>query len=138
MNLISHAMAFGLGYTLGRPDGRRALGRLGTRATRLARRPEVVELRERGWDLAAERAAALRSAVGRRSRRAGSGEAVDAQDRGGHRPEPGRPGTVPTDSDTATPPSGFGGRTVAEDSHDLIVGRRVPPPASPDAAADRP
>lgn len=88
MGLISHAVALGLGYTLGGPDGRRRLGRLGRHAGALIR-PEVAKLRERGWDIAGEQVLAARSLATRRSRRADLA-AFLAED------DPARPFATPT------------------------------------------
>ncbi len=60
MGLTRYALAFGLGYTLGQPDGRRRLTGLGQQAVELAKRPEVTRLRERGRDLAADSLRAAR------------------------------------------------------------------------------
>ena len=64
MGLMSHVLAVGLGYTLGRPDGPRRLGEL-------LHRPEVRRLRKRGRDLAGDGAQALKRRVGERAGRRG-------------------------------------------------------------------
>ena len=60
MGLTRYALVFGLGYALGRPDGRRRLGDLGQQTVELTRRPEVKRLRERSWDLAGDTVRAAR------------------------------------------------------------------------------
>jgi hypothetical protein len=59
MGLIRTALVFGAGYTLGRPDAREYLAQLG-------QRPQVKQLRERGWDRAGEAVAVGRRAVASR------------------------------------------------------------------------
>ena len=61
MSLIKYGIAVGIGYYLGRPDGRRQLVRLGQQAGEIGRRPEVKQLRERGRDIAGERAVAAKN-----------------------------------------------------------------------------
>ena len=39
MGLVSHALAFGLGYVLGRPGGRQQVVQLGQQVTELADKP---------------------------------------------------------------------------------------------------
>lgn len=117
MRLISHALAFGLGYTVSRPDGRQRLTELGRQTLELSRRPEVKRLRERGWDLAGDGLLAARNRLTARSR---------AADRAG------QPGSerhsrrwrrsAPADPSTAS--ARFRGGTGAEDPHDVMVGRR--------------
>jgi hypothetical protein len=77
MRLISNAVVLGLGYALGRPDGRHHLGRLRRQAAQLTRHPEVKKLRERGWDVAGEQLLAARNLTTRRSRRADLAEFLD-------------------------------------------------------------
>lgn len=72
MGLARYALAFGLGYTLGRPDGRRHLTDLGQQAVELTKRPEVTRLRERGRDLAADSVRAARKKLPAASRAADS------------------------------------------------------------------
>jgi hypothetical protein len=54
MKLASHGFAVGLGYLLGRPDGRACLAHLGRQAADLTRRPAVVRLQERAKALASD------------------------------------------------------------------------------------
>ena len=61
MSLIKYGIAVGIGYYLGRPDGRRQLVRLRQQAVEIGRRPEVKQLQERGRDIAGERAAAAKN-----------------------------------------------------------------------------
>jgi hypothetical protein len=63
MGLVSHALAFGLGYLLGRPGGRQQVVQLGHQVTELAEKPEVKRLAARGRELANDRAHAAKDAV---------------------------------------------------------------------------
>ncbi len=67
MGLISHGIAFGLGYAVARPDGRRQLRE---RLLELSRRPEVTRMTERGRTIAVDRvrAATTRAATTRATR----------------------------------------------------------------------
>ena len=73
MRLLGHAVALGLGYALGRPDGRH---RLRHQARELGRRPAIRQLREHGWDLLGDQLLAARNLAGRRSWRATAAEAL--------------------------------------------------------------
>ena len=63
MGLVSHALAFGLGYVLGRPGGRQQVVQLGQQVTELADKPEVKRLAARGRELATDKANAAKDAV---------------------------------------------------------------------------
>jgi hypothetical protein len=111
MGLTKYGVAAGIGYHLGQPQGRRQLRWLRQQIIGLARRPEVRDLRERGWDVAGDCALAA-SNLARKLR--GKSRATVAAPRG------------PLDG---TGPNGFEGRTVAEDSHAVITGIVPPSPA---------
>jgi hypothetical protein len=51
MGLLGHTVTFGLGYAMGRPDGRRRLAQLRSRAVELSRRPEAEQLRHSSRNL---------------------------------------------------------------------------------------
>ena len=70
MGLTRYALVFGLGYTLGRPDGRRRLSDLGQQTAALTRRPEIKRLQERGWDIAGDTLRAARKKLPATSRQA--------------------------------------------------------------------
>jgi hypothetical protein len=72
MGLITHALAFGVGYALGRPDGRQRLVQLTQQATELAGHPQVKRQRERSWDFANDQVLAAKRRMDARSRAAGS------------------------------------------------------------------
>jgi hypothetical protein len=59
MGLISHAVAAGIGYTLGRPDGRRKLDRLRQQLAEYGRSPEVQRVRDSALAVVAERVPVL-------------------------------------------------------------------------------
>ena len=63
MGLVSHALAFGLGYVLGRPGGRQQFVQMGQQVTELAEKPEVKRLAARGRELANDKAHAAKDAV---------------------------------------------------------------------------
>jgi hypothetical protein len=116
MSLLSHGLAVGLGYVLGRPAGRAKLAEAGRQAADLARRPEVARLRQHGKDFAVDQAKSVKRKIAARSRAA----------------------HFPPSADTV-PPSTLGGTTVAEDSKAAMLGTPVTPRAeSPAPPADRP
>src|SRR3954467_1043949 len=78
MKLLSYGLAVGLGYLLGRPDGRERLAQVGRQAADLTQRPEVVKLRERGKDVATERAQAVKQKVVARSKNSDSPSGPDS------------------------------------------------------------
>jgi hypothetical protein len=161
MKLLSYGLAVGLGYLLGRPDGRERLAQVGRQAADLAQRPEVVRLRERGKDVATERVQAVKQKVVARSKNTDSpgsgpdsptGGAEAASDAGfaAARPRRGlralswRPsfsrsrGAHFPPSENLAPPTALGGTTVMEDSEAAILGMPVAShPESPTPPTDR-
>lgn len=123
MSLFKYAAAAAVGYYAGQPRGRRQVERLRGRTVELLRSPKVTQLRERGWDIAGERVSAAVKSV---QRRRANGAPVIPDDGGlidhetDHQPSP---ATV-----VATAESGFGGRTVEEDSQTVRTGIIPPPP----------
>jgi hypothetical protein len=135
MRLFRYAVAAGIGYYAGQPEGRRQLTTLRRRAAELARSPEVRRLRERGWDMVGDGALATRNIAAKarsNGNRAGGtpdGESA-ATTRSGRRVLRGwsswrraRPDTAATADPAAGTgpaeldrPAGFSGTTVAEDS----------------------
>jgi hypothetical protein len=101
MRLLSHAMALGVGYALGRPDGHHQLGQLRRQAVALTRPPLVRKLRERGRDLAGDLVLATRNLAARRSRRGYIDDRNVAQDTSG----PTFGTSVPPSGSAAAPPS---------------------------------
>jgi hypothetical protein len=67
MGLLSHGLAVGVGYLLGRPDGRARVARAGRQAADLAQRPEVARIRVRGKDLAVNQAQTVKQRITARS-----------------------------------------------------------------------
>lgn len=86
MTLLTHGLAAGLGYLLGRPDGRARLARTSRKAADLAQRPDVVRVRERGQDLVKNQARAVKQKVVARPDAAAPASSADDA----------RPGTAPT------------------------------------------
>ena len=166
MSLIKYGIAAAAGYHFGQPQGRRQLEQLRRQVVQLRNRPEVKRWQERGWDIAYERArAAQRLASTRMAGRrtavdpaAGSATAVADpasppriggsrhRNRWAARWRRSRPSTNPTPVDPTVPIStaaatGFGGRTVAEDSEAAHTGLIPPPPigrTTPPSPAPRP
>lgn len=158
MGLITAALAFGAGYTLGKPEGREQVRSYLQQAREQARTPEAARLRKRGQEVVADRLRAV-------TRRADSGRTVDdtlpaersrprSPGRGWRRPRP-TPGVVdpagvpaststsdavgtatavpaatPTTAPAENDAAGFGGSTVAEDSHAAILGLDSPSPTA--------
>jgi hypothetical protein len=144
MKLVSHGLAAGLGYMLGRPEGRQRLAKWGQQAADLTRRPEVVQLRERGKGLAAEQAQAVKQKVLTRSKNGddtsgpADGDATAAVDRTGPAAGGSRWGLRNSSwrsrlrrsrdvhfppSEGITPPPALGGTTVVDDSDAALRGR---------------
>lgn len=147
MGVLRYAVAAGIGYYAGQPEGRRQLATLRQRAAELARGPEVRRLRERGWDLAGDGALATRNFVAKaRSKGSAAGGAADgeaAATTGSGHPRvlrgwsswrrSRRDSTAPTagtGSDELDGQAGFGGTTVAEDSKAAVLGLPTPPLAA--------
>lgn len=108
MGLLSHGLAFALGYAVAQPQGRARLAEAGRQAAGLAQRPEVVRLREQGRQLAVDQAQSIKQKV---------------VSRNAHFPP----------SENPEPPSSLGGTTVMEDSEAAVLGTPVvrPPDAAP-------
>jgi hypothetical protein len=146
MGLLKYGLAVGLGYALGRPEGRAQLARLGQQATGLTQRPEVARLRERGKDLAADQAQKVKQKVTARSDNTTGSATSDATGpapagrrlglrNASWRPRLSRSRDVhfPSSEDvppTPTPPPA--GTTVVDDSHAAVAGTTATPrPGSP-------
>lgn len=148
MGVFRYAVAAGIGYYAGQPEGRRQLANLRRMATERARSPEAKQLRERGWDLASDGVLATRNFVAAktRSKEDPAGGAPDGGTSATTRSGPrhvlrGRSMWRRSRSDSAaTPepaagteqdgPAGFHGTTVAEDSKAAILGVPTPPLAA--------
>mgnify|MGYP001156548055 CR=1 FL=1 len=59
MSLLKYAVAAAIGYFAGQPDGRRQLERLRHKAAEVVRSPQVEDLKQRGKDIAGERASTV-------------------------------------------------------------------------------
>jgi hypothetical protein len=120
VSLFKYVVAAVAGYYLGQPHGRRLVERLRQEATALVHSPRATQLKERGWDIAGDRASGAVKLV-RRKRTNGSTEAPD----GG-----GTASDQPADAAAAAgTETGFGGRTVAEDTLAVRTGITPPPPS---------
>ena len=144
MGLFSHAVAVGIGYLLGSPQGRE-------RVTELARRPEVVRLAERGKTVAVEQAGSVKQKVLARTKGdadagpagdSGAGVAVGSDD-AGTRPRRGlrlparlrrSPSVHFPASEGTVPPAALGGTTVMEDSEAALLGSATAPRTDPPAS----
>ena len=70
IGLFTTALAVGVGYTLGRPEGRAQVQKYVSQIRELTSRPKAKRLRERGWDVAGDQVAAVRRRLDRRNRAA--------------------------------------------------------------------
>jgi hypothetical protein len=166
MSLIKYGIAVAVGYHLGQPQGRNHLRQLRQQVVQLRKRPEVKQWQERGWDIAYERALAAKrlastSMAGRKNAvdpAVGSATSVTddtdpafpariaglrARSRRAAGWRRSRSSTSPTPADAAgtAAPTGFGGRTVAEDSEVARTGLVPPTPigrTTPPSPAPRP
>jgi hypothetical protein len=125
MGLVSHALAFGLGYVLGRPGGRQQVVQLGHQVTELADKPEVKRLAARGRELANDKALAAKDAVTARV----SGKNVDS----------GSVATPPATPSPATPsPATPSPATPSPATSPPATSPATPSPASPSPASPSP
>jgi hypothetical protein len=150
MGLVSHGLALGLGYMLGRPEGRERLAQVGRQAADLRHRPEVVRLQERGKGLVVEQAQVVKQKVRARGKDAddasGADDAGTTATPGGVSSAPVRPRRLRTPSwrprgfrrtahfppsEGTAPPAALGGTTVEEDSKAARLGMPVAAPESP-------
>ncbi|WP_214402656.1 hypothetical protein [Pseudonocardia lacus] len=65
MGLGSHALALGIGYVLGHPDGRERARKVPDQVRQLAARPEATRLAEKGKSLAGQAARTAKQRLGR-------------------------------------------------------------------------
>lgn len=154
MGLLSHGLAFALGYAVAQPEGRARLAQAGRQAADLAQRPEVVRLREQGRRLAVDQAQSVKQKVvsGSKGGTEGDTEGAAASDdraaagkgRGRLRAPQWRP-RFPRSrtahfppSQNPDPPSALGGTTVMEDSEAVVLGTAaVRPPDAASPSTDR-
>jgi hypothetical protein len=127
VSLFKYGVAAAAGYYLGQPHGRRLVQRVRRQATELVRSPQATQLKERGWDIAGDRASGAIN-LARRKRRKGSALLPD-----GGGTASGRPSDVAAGPGTET---GFGGRTVAEDTQAVRTGITPHPAAGRISDAD--
>lgn len=151
MKLLSHGLAFALGYALGQPGGRARIAQAGRQAADLAQRPEVMRLREQGKHLAVGQAQSIKQKVlsGSKGDSDGAADRDDAGSsvavpRGGLRTPKWRSRFSRSrnvhfpPSENPTPPSALGGTTVTEDSEAAVLGMPVArPPEEPPSPTDR-
>jgi hypothetical protein len=135
MSLFKYGIAAALGYHFGQPQGREQLQQLRQQVIQLSQRPEVKQLqastRERAL-AAKDRAAATLT----RKKQSADPAQLDPTPLSDTAPIP-APELARTDAAT----TGFGGRTVAEDSEAARTGVVPPPPtgrSTPPSSAPRP
>jgi len=117
VSVFKYAVAAAVGYYVGQPNGRRQVQSLREQAVELVRGPRAKQLKERGWDIAVERtSAAIKRAQRRRAN--GSPAALELSDTA----------SQPSGGVAESEPTGFGGRTVAEDTEAVRLGITPPPP----------
>jgi hypothetical protein len=139
MGLIKYGLAVGIGYHFGQPHGRQQLLRVRQQIIEFAHKPAITQLRERGWDIAGERALAAKKLASRKlsgkSKVADTDAPMPVDDTDpavADGPSVGTPDQAAAATESAADgaaATGFGGRTVAEDSHAAITGMSAPPPA---------
>jgi hypothetical protein len=149
MSLIKYGIAAAVGYHLGQPHGRKQLEQLRRQLVQLGKRPEVRQWRERGRDIAHERAPAAKTlafttlarkktvdpAPGAITSVLDSNDPIPGPGTGRLRrrasgwrtprpapADPAAPLSAPHDPGAASAATGFGGRTVAEDSEPYAPG----------------
>jgi hypothetical protein len=158
MGLVTHAIAFGLGYALATPEGRARLSGLRDQGAELAQRPEVKQVREKAWDAVGDAGLAARNRLtARRAGSTGSGSAgstgsAGAAPAGGTPstttpapvavvPTPGAGGTADTSVDDTVlgevGPERIAGTTVAEDTRAVVLGLPDPDPELKAPPVDR-
>jgi hypothetical protein len=125
MGLLTTALAFGAGYTLGRPGGRAQVQKYLRQVRELASRPEARHLRERGWDVAGGQVAAVRRRLDARNR-AAAGRAPEGPPAAVTDVALSSFGSVIPGPDPAS--SGFGGTSIEEDSR-AALGFPTPAPS---------
>lgn len=139
MGLIKYGLAVGIGYHFGQPQGRQQLLRVRQQIIEFAHKPAITQLRERGWDIAGERALAAKNLAAKKlsgkSKIADTDTPMPVDDTDpavANGPSVGIPDQAAAATGSAADgaaANGFGGRTVAEDSHAAITGMSAPPPA---------
>jgi hypothetical protein len=150
MGILRYAVAAGIGYYAGQPEGRRQLTTLRRQAAELVRSPEVRRLRESGWDLVGDGVLATRNFAAKTRSKANPADGardIDAAAaiRSGlgvlrarswrRRARPDSAATADPARGTADPagldsPAGFSGTTVDEDSEAAFLGISPPPLAA--------
>jgi hypothetical protein len=152
MGLVSHGLAVGVGYLLGRPEGREQVRQVGRKAVDLTGRPEVARLREQAKGVATEKIGTVKQKVATRTAKdtEGGGTTTGGAADSGVRPRRRLPlptqrlrfrrsrnAHFPASEGTAAPTS-LGGTTVMEDSEAAVLGRSATsPPDSATSTTDR-
>lgn len=134
MSLFTHAVAFGIGMALGRPEGRRRFERLQGKGIEVLRSPQAQQVADRGRQLAGDGAQQIKRRLdARKERRSDPGQQQPSDSTAGD----GTPGGTTTAAGTAAPtadagatPRPVGGTTVAEDSQAVVTGIPAPPLAA--------
>jgi hypothetical protein len=138
MGLIKYGLAVGIGYHFGQPHGRQQLLRVRQQIIEFAHKPAITQLRERGWDIAGERALAAKNLASKKlsgKSKLADTDTVPVDDTDpavANGPSAGTPDQAAAATGSAADgaaATGFGGRTVAEDSHAAIASASAPPPA---------
>ena len=117
MSVFKYAVAAAVGYYVGQPNGRRQVQGLREQAVELVRGPRAQAAQGTRLGRSVERtSAAIKRAQRRRAN--GSATALELSDTA----------SQPSGGVAESEPTGFGGRTVAEDTEAVRLGITPPPP----------
>jgi hypothetical protein len=117
MSLLKYAVAAAIGYFAGQPSGRRQLERLRGKTTELLRSPQVEDLKQRGKDIAGERASTVLNQVRHKS----------TESQGATSSTPSAPVTG-SSAGTSSAGTAFSGRDVAQERQAARTGVTPPSP----------
>jgi hypothetical protein len=124
VSLLKYVIVAAAGYYAGQPSGRRQVEQLRQQAADLVRSPKAAELKQRGRELAGERASAV---VGKVRRKSSGDSAVNGVTAGSDTPTAGS--DTPTVGSATETTTRFEGHGVADDTQAIRTGVLSPGPA---------